>query len=82
VQRFVYENARQPLSLMRLGGMYGMQDWPAWMREGIIDLASPMLYKREHAAAERKQFDDWLQFVIATAHTNGRAAVPGSSSDV
>jgi len=31
VQRFVYENARQPLSLMRLGGMYGMQDWPAWM---------------------------------------------------
>src|SRR5687767_13142044 len=31
VQRFVYENARQPLSLMRLGGMYGMQDWPTWM---------------------------------------------------
>jgi len=31
VQRFVFENARQPLSLMRLGGMYGMQDWPAWM---------------------------------------------------
>jgi hypothetical protein len=31
VQRFVYENARQPLGLMRLGGMYGMQDWPAWM---------------------------------------------------
>ena len=31
VQRFVYENARQPLSLMRLGGMYGMHDWPAWM---------------------------------------------------
>jgi hypothetical protein len=31
VQQYVYENARQPLSLMRLGGMYGMQDWPAWM---------------------------------------------------
>ncbi len=31
VQRFVYENARQPLSLMRLGGMWGMQDWPRWM---------------------------------------------------
>ena len=31
VQQFVYENARQPLSLMRLGGMYGMHDWPAWM---------------------------------------------------
>ncbi|HEX9820384.1 MAG TPA: hypothetical protein VGD07_12330 [Methylomirabilota bacterium] len=31
VQRYVYENARQPLGLMRLGGMWGMQDWPAWM---------------------------------------------------
>jgi uncharacterized lipoprotein YddW (UPF0748 family) len=53
------------------------QDWESWLREGIIDLASPMLYKREHAAPERKQFDDWLQFLIATAHANGRAAVPG-----
>ncbi len=31
VQRFVYENARQPLGLMRLGGMWGMHDWPRWM---------------------------------------------------
>jgi hypothetical protein len=31
VQRFVYENARQPLSLVRLGGMWGMHDWPRWM---------------------------------------------------
>jgi uncharacterized lipoprotein YddW (UPF0748 family) len=53
------------------------QDWESWLREGIIDLASPMLYKREHAPVERKQFDDWLQFVVATAHANGRAAVPG-----
>jgi len=53
------------------------QDWESWLREGIIDLASPMLYKREHAPAERKQFDDWLQFVVTTAHANGRAAVPG-----
>lgn len=53
------------------------QDWETWLREGIIDVASPMLYKREHAPAERKQFDDWLQFVVTAAHTNGRAAVPG-----
>jgi uncharacterized lipoprotein YddW (UPF0748 family) len=53
------------------------QDWESWLREGIIDVASPMLYKREHAPAERKQFDDWLQFVVATAHANGRLAVPG-----
>ena len=53
------------------------QEWDAWLREGLIDVASPMLYKREHAPAERKQFDDWLQFVVTTAHTSGRAAVPG-----
>lgn len=53
------------------------QDWDAWLREGIIDVASPMLYKREHAPKERKQFDDWLQFVVTAAHASGRAAVPG-----
>jgi uncharacterized lipoprotein YddW (UPF0748 family) len=53
------------------------QDWESWLREGIIDVASPMLYKREHAPAERKQFDDWLQFVVRTAHASGRDAVPG-----
>src|SRR5262245_13867047 len=39
VQRFVYENARQPLGLMRLGGMYGMHDWPAWMNATTDDAA-------------------------------------------
>ena len=53
------------------------QDWPAWLREGIIDLASPMLYKREHAPMERRQFDDWLSFLTAQAHQSGRVAVPG-----
>jgi hypothetical protein len=31
VQTFVYEHARQPLGLMKLGGMWGMHDWPRWM---------------------------------------------------
>jgi hypothetical protein len=31
VQRFVYEHARLPLSVLKLGGMWGMHDWPAWM---------------------------------------------------
>ncbi len=53
------------------------QDWDVWLREGIIDVASPMLYKREHVARERTQFDDWLKFTTATAHENGRLAVAG-----
>jgi hypothetical protein len=31
VQRFVYEYARLPLGRLKLGGMWGMHDWPAWM---------------------------------------------------
>lgn len=31
VQRFVFEHARLPLRTLRLGGMWGIHDWPAWM---------------------------------------------------
>jgi hypothetical protein len=31
VQRFIFEHARLPLRTLRLGGMWGMQDWPPWM---------------------------------------------------
>ena len=31
VQRFVYEHARLPLATLKLGGMWGTHDWPAWM---------------------------------------------------
>lgn len=53
------------------------QDWNGWLKEGIIDIASPMLYKREHVARERKQFDDWLSFTVSTAHQNDRLAIAG-----
>ncbi len=36
-----------------------------------------MLYKREHVARERAQFDDWLSFTTDTAHENGRLAIAG-----
>src|SRR5581483_2371173 len=53
------------------------QDWNAWLDEGIVDIAVPMLYKREHIARERAQFDQWLSFVTARAHANGRLAIAG-----
>ena len=37
------------------------QDWRAWTEEGIIDLAIPMAYKREHVAAEAAQFQTWSE---------------------
>lgn len=33
VQRFVFEHARLPLGRLKLGGMWGMHDWPLWMRK-------------------------------------------------
>jgi hypothetical protein len=33
VQRFVFEHARRPLGRLKLGGMWGMHDWPLWMRK-------------------------------------------------
>lgn len=53
------------------------QDWSSWLRDGILDLASPMMYKREHTSRERAQFNDWLSFVVSSAHQAGRLAVPG-----
>ena len=32
VQRYVFEHARLPLRTLKLGGMWGMQDWPASLR--------------------------------------------------
>jgi hypothetical protein len=31
VARFLFEHARLPLGKLKLGGMWGMHDWPAWM---------------------------------------------------
>lgn len=53
------------------------QDWSSWLDDGIIDVAVPMLYKREHIARERAQFNDWLSFVSSKAHADGRLAVAG-----
>ncbi len=35
------------------------QDWDAWLREGIIDVAMPMNYDREWDANQKLWFDQW-----------------------
>jgi hypothetical protein len=37
VQRFVFEHARMPLSRARRSGMWGMHDWPLWMKQATDD---------------------------------------------
>lgn len=54
------------------------QDWRAWTEEGIIDLAIPMIYQREHLAAGRTAFDRWNEWV--RNHQYDRAALMGIGS--
>jgi uncharacterized lipoprotein YddW (UPF0748 family) len=51
------------------------QDWRAWMEEGILDVAIPMVYKRDHVAAEKTMFDQWLTWT--KNHQYNRAALIG-----
>jgi hypothetical protein len=39
VKAFVFEQARLPLGTLRLGGMWGIQDWPRWMMAVTDDRA-------------------------------------------
>lgn len=54
------------------------QDWPAWLREGIIDFAVPMHYFDEGDARARGWYDGWLAF--DRANTGRRAIVAGLGS--
>lgn len=51
------------------------QDWRAWLEEGILDIAIPMIYRREHDLAQARQFDDWRAWIVDRA--NGRCSVAG-----
>jgi uncharacterized lipoprotein YddW (UPF0748 family) len=51
------------------------QDWRAWTEEGIIDVAIPMIYQREHLTSGRTAFDQWNEWV--RNHQYGRSAMMG-----
>lgn len=51
------------------------QDWRAWTEEGILDVAIPMIYQREHVASGQTAFDRWNEWV--RNHQYGRSAMMG-----
>lgn len=53
------------------------QDWQAWTREGTLDIIAPMIYKQEHTASLRAQYDDWLEYSKTLARDNNRHSVIG-----
>jgi hypothetical protein len=54
------------------------QDWRAWTEEGILDLAIPMVYKREHVPAQQSDYDVWLEWT--KSHAYSRAVVVGQGA--
>jgi hypothetical protein len=38
------------------------QDWDGWMRQGLLDLNVPMIYKADHLTETFNQFEDWSEF--------------------
>jgi uncharacterized lipoprotein YddW (UPF0748 family) len=51
------------------------QDWHAWLKEGILDLAIPMNYAREHDPVVRGWFDGWIRW--EKKHKHGRQLAVG-----
>jgi uncharacterized lipoprotein YddW (UPF0748 family) len=54
-----------------------LQDWRAWLQEGIVDYLLPMDYYRE-AGQESSWFDTWTQWQVS--HTGKRGVVLGVGS--
>lgn len=51
------------------------QDWRAWTEEGIIDIAIPMNYKRDHLSSQFAQFNSWNEWT--KNHAYNRATMIG-----
>ena len=51
------------------------QDWRAWTEEGILDIAIPMNYKREHIPAQATWTDHWNEWT--KDHQYSRSAMIG-----
>jgi uncharacterized lipoprotein YddW (UPF0748 family) len=56
------------------------QDWRAWTQEGILDIAIPMVYKAEHTATVRPQYDQWDLW--QRGHLYNRAGMTGQGAFV
>lgn len=54
------------------------QDWRGWLEEGIIDLALPMNYDREHQPPQDQYFRNWVEW--EKNHQYGRAVAPSPAA--
>ncbi|HET8569593.1 MAG TPA: family 10 glycosylhydrolase [Candidatus Limnocylindria bacterium] len=54
-----------------------LQDWRGWLREGIVDLAIPMNYKRDATPAQKQMYDEWSEW--SKDNSFGRHVAIGSA---
>ncbi|SEP64132.1 Uncharacterized lipoprotein YddW, UPF0748 family [Virgibacillus subterraneus] len=55
-----------------------LQDWNGWLEEGIVDLAIPMNYDREHVPLQKAWYDLWIEWEKDHQYDRQVAAGPGS----
>jgi uncharacterized lipoprotein YddW (UPF0748 family) len=51
------------------------QNWPAWLKEGIVDMVITMNYRRTDDEATRAGFGIWTDYLVG--HRSGRLVVNG-----
>ncbi len=54
-----------------------LQDWRAWMEEGILDVARPMAYFREYDATQASDYRKWVQFAADQKYNRHVIIGPG-----
>lgn len=55
----------------------GLQDWPDWARNGLVDVLFPMNCFREHEPDQVGWFEQWLDLEAELAMTTDTLIVPG-----
>ncbi len=72
-------NASEPRTFQQTEAYYRVfQDWNGWMREGILDVSMPMIYKSQHLASHVTQFDEWTAFTKSAQYRRQGAIGLGS----
>ncbi len=55
-----------------------LQDWRAWLEEGIIDMAMPMTYQREYKPQQKRGYDNWIEYAKDHQYNRQIAIGPGN----
>ncbi len=55
-----------------------LQDWRAWLEEGILDMAMPMTYQREYKPQQKMGYDRWIEYAKDHQYNRQIAIGPGN----